>query len=178
MKQILIIVLTIITPFIHELGHKVGYSIDNIDTKVFYNTIYVFSSTRCFWGVLCGPLCNFIVSLCALILSYINKSLKIFWTIVTMVFAISRLVTYIFISLFYFWNKYTFIANDEGKIAYISNIPIILPYIIFSIVFIVILKLLQLNFKDDKKEYKNLILTIFIYNFLFLLIMIILMEFI
>lgn len=176
MKQILIIVLTISTPFIHELGHKVGYSIEHIDTRVFYNTIHILNSTRCFWGILCGPLCNLIISLVALILSYINKSLKVFWSIIAMVFAISRLVTYIFISLFYFWNKYTFIVNDEGKVAYISNLPIILPYIIFSIVFICILRLLKLNFKDEKKEYKNLILTVFIYNLLFLLIMVISTE--
>lgn len=176
-NKLLIIFIVILIPLFHEIGHWCGYYIDGIQSNFNYGFIYTTQEIQGFYGILLGPLFNFLLSIIAIIILYINKRHKIFWSIISLSSAVGRLLNCLLILLLSLFNKSIILLNDEGKIASLLHFS---PYSIYAlsiIVYILILFLIKRHIKNNNL-YLNITLRIFIYNILISVVLIILSKYI
>lgn len=175
--KLLIFLIVILIPPFHEFGHWCGYSIDGIQSYFNYAFTYTTQETQGFYGIIFGPLFNFILSIIALIILYIDKKHKIFCSIISLSSAVSRLLNCLLIMFLSLFNKSVLLSNDEGQIASLFLFSPYSIYILSIIVYIIILLLIKRHIKNSNL-YFNITLRIFIYTILISGVLIILSPYI
>ena len=176
-NKLLIIFIVILIPLFHEIGHWYGYYIDGIKSNFNYGFIYTTQETQGFYGIILGPLFNFLLSIITIIIPYIDKRHKIFWSIISLSSAVGRLLNCLLILFLSLFNKSIILLNDEGEIASLLHFSPYSIYVLSIIVYILILFLIKRHIKNNNL-YLNITLRIFIYNILISVVLIILSQYI
>lgn len=166
-KQIILIVLiSILIPYLHEFGHGIGGFIDSADFRIEYGITYYYPpDSEIYWGYIGGPLFNIVLSVIALVFAYFFNDNKLFWVIISIVFSISRLVICLIVIFLSFFNKGILLSNDEGQIATLFGVEPIWFYIIsigiFTLLSIKAYKITEPNVR------KSIVIKTFVFNLIF-----------
>jgi len=149
--NIFIFLLAIMIPYFHEISHYFGYQLDSIPATIQYGFTYTPPNSNSFWGIIFGPLFNIILSIIALIISYINSKKALVWNIISLSSAISRLLNILIILFTSIFNHSIVLNNDEGQIANLFNWSPYAIYLLSILIYIfVIIKIVK------NKEYIKL----------------------
>ncbi|ELC8372044.1 hypothetical protein P5E62_04200 [Clostridium perfringens] len=166
-KQIILIILiSVLIPYLHEFGHGLGGFIDGVDFRIEYGITYYYPpDSKIYWGYIGGPLFNAVLSLIALAFVHFSNKNKLFWVIVSIVFSISRLVIGLIVIFLSFFNKDILLNNDEGKIATLFGAEPIWFYIISIGIFtLLLIKAYKITEFDVRK---SIVIKTFIFNLIF-----------
>ncbi|EOU1886929.1 hypothetical protein QTI42_02905 [Clostridium perfringens] len=166
-KQIILIILiSVLIPYLHEFGHAIGGFIDGVDFRIEYGITHYYSpDSKIYWGYIGGPLFNVVLSVIALVFAYFSNKNKLFWVIISIVFSISRLVICLIVIFLSFFNNDILLSNDEGKIATLFGAEPICFYIISIVIFtLLLIKAYKITELDVRK---SIVIKTFIFNLIF-----------
>ena len=137
-EKLIIILISLFSSFIHEIGHFIGYKLDGITVKLGFFWVEPQTGSNGFWGILGGILIQIILILSFLLIAYVFKHKKDFWLAMCLPMILARLIPYMIFSVTsLIFNRNVFMYNDEQYIANLFNIPISTSYIFFIIIFII-----------------------------------------
>ncbi|MGL5616514.1 MAG: hypothetical protein ACRDD2_09865 [Sarcina sp.] len=167
--EILIILLIVSIPLLHEFGHFLGYSISGVSATIKYGLTVSEKST--FLGVFGGPLFNILLSLISIVLVYLDRKYRNVWATIGLASSISRLLNCsIIFFIGVFLNPIILENNDEGQLALLMNNSIYIEYIVFLVIYffltLAIVKLINNNSLCKQLIYRiigyNIIITVWL----------------
>lgn len=122
-----VLILAISIPYLHEVGHFIGYCVDGIPSTIEYAFTHP-SNSNGFWGIIGGPLFNIILSSITLLMAYINEKNSTIWNTISISSSVGRSLNNIIILFISLFNNIVILSNDEGEIAALFNCS---PYLIY-----------------------------------------------
>ena len=168
-REILIIILVILIPMLHEFGHLLGFVIDGVPATISYGM--TISDRITFLGVLGGTFFNVILSIICIILIYMDSKRSKLWGTIGLASIISRLFNCIIIFFIGIGFNTTILENnDEGQLAILMGTNVTFQYIVFIGIYaaltLVIIKLIGDNKLIRKLNFRligyNLMLTLYL----------------
>lgn len=162
--DVLIIFLVLLFPFIHEIGHYIGYRIDGVHAFISYNMTY--SSEVSILGTLGGPMMNVTLGLISLIIIIVVRKYKRFWAMVGITSLLSRLmVAGSIFTVGMIHRRILLIENDEGQLASLLGTHVVWTYIIAIGIYIIFILFIRKALKDNK-FFNKIFIKILIDNFI------------
>lgn len=169
-REILIIILVLLIPILHEFGHFLGYIIEGVPATISYGLTRADRLT--FLGVSGGLFFNVLLSIICVFLIYLDsEKRRKLWGAIGLASILSRLMNCFIIFLIGIGaNPLVLQNNDEGQLAVLMGNNIIFQYIFFMGVYatltLVIIKLIGDNKVSRKLNLRiigyNLILTLYL----------------
>lgn len=156
-REILIILLILITPMLHESAHFIFFIINGIPATMRYSV--TISEKASFSAKLAGPLYHIIVGGICIILANYNQKNKNTWAIIGLVAGIFRIVAICMIIIITFIIPSA--TSDEGQVAHMLGIPSGIIYFFSFIINFLFVYLNEKNLKD-----KKVVMRIFLYTIL------------
>lgn len=171
-KQRLLFLVVFVVSQLHEFGHVIGYSIENVSIKFHYGYVEPLNGKIGVLGIMGGPIASILFAIIPLIILSIVRKYNYVLSIISLASSLSRVSAYALYLVFLPFNENIFMINDEGQAAKLLGINPVFFYVASIIAYILSIIFIRKCGIHDKKKYWSVFLSILIYNVIVLLTMI------